>query len=169
MNWVSFGSGNGLAPVQRQSITWTNADLLPIGSPGADFSEIQIKIVNTQLFIHKNAFKYVVCEMGAILSRERWVKLYVISSVYYWMYFYINSLWPSDAIWHQKLLITGSDDGLLLTHVITWSSDWLNSLYPQRYGGKFECVILQHILMIDTSRVFPVKLPTGWWSHYWFR
>ena len=31
LNQVSFGSGNGLSPVQRQAITWTNADLLSIG------------------------------------------------------------------------------------------------------------------------------------------
>ena len=29
---------------------------------------------NTKLFFHKNVFENVVCEMAAILSRERWVK-----------------------------------------------------------------------------------------------
>ena len=30
MNWVSIVSHNGLAPIRRQAITWTNADLLSI-------------------------------------------------------------------------------------------------------------------------------------------
>ena len=43
VNWVSIGSGNGLSPVQRQAITWTNAGLLSIGPLGTNFSEIWIK------------------------------------------------------------------------------------------------------------------------------
>ena len=30
MNWVGIASCNGLSPVRRQAITWTNDDLLPI-------------------------------------------------------------------------------------------------------------------------------------------
>ena len=44
MNWVNIDSGNGLAPVRRQAITWTNADLLSIGPLGTNFSEILIEI-----------------------------------------------------------------------------------------------------------------------------
>ena len=44
VNWVSIGSGNGLSPVRRQAITWTNGDLLSIGPLGINFSEIQIKV-----------------------------------------------------------------------------------------------------------------------------
>ena len=40
----SLGSGNGLSPVQRQAITWTNVDLLSIRPFWTNFSEIQIKI-----------------------------------------------------------------------------------------------------------------------------
>ena len=40
------GSGNGLSPVRRQAITWTNADLLSIGPSGTNFSEIWIKTQN---------------------------------------------------------------------------------------------------------------------------
>ena len=32
VNWANIGSGNGLAPVRRQAITWIIADLLSIGS-----------------------------------------------------------------------------------------------------------------------------------------
>ena len=44
VNWVSFGSGNGLLPVRHQAITWTNAGLFLIAPLGINFSEILIKI-----------------------------------------------------------------------------------------------------------------------------
>ena len=46
MNWVSIDSDNGLSPVRRLAITWTNAHLLSIGPFGTKFSEIWIKIQN---------------------------------------------------------------------------------------------------------------------------
>ena len=64
MNQVSIGSDNGLSPIQRQAIIWTNAGLLSIGHLGTIFSEI---------LIHEHASENVVCEMAAILSRGRWV------------------------------------------------------------------------------------------------
>ena len=45
-NWVSIGSGNGLSPVRRQAINWTNGCLLPIGHLETNFIEILIKIQN---------------------------------------------------------------------------------------------------------------------------
>ena len=39
-----ISSGNGLSPIQRQAITWTNVALFSIKLPGTNFSEIQIKI-----------------------------------------------------------------------------------------------------------------------------
>ena len=45
MNWVNIRSGNGLSPVRRHTITWTNAGLLAIGLPGTNFSEIWIGIL----------------------------------------------------------------------------------------------------------------------------
>ena len=74
MDWVIGGSGNGLAPVRRQVITWTNADLLYIGSLGTNFSEIGMEIPKCYL---KTAFKNVVCEMAAILFGGG-------GGVYYW-------------------------------------------------------------------------------------
>ena len=40
LNWVSIGSGNGLSPLRRQAIAWTNDDKLSIGPIGQDFNEI---------------------------------------------------------------------------------------------------------------------------------
>ena len=49
MNWVSTGSGNGLLPVWRQAITWTNAGVWSIGVLGTNFSEIWIWILSFSL------------------------------------------------------------------------------------------------------------------------
>ena len=46
VNWVIIGSGNGLSPVRRQAITWTNDALLSFGLMGTDFSEIGIGILS---------------------------------------------------------------------------------------------------------------------------
>ena len=43
INWVSNGSVNGLLPERRQTITWTNADLL-LKPLGTNSSEIWIRI-----------------------------------------------------------------------------------------------------------------------------
>ena len=43
-NWVIIGSDNGLLPVRRQAIIWTNAGILLNGPSGTNFSEIFIGI-----------------------------------------------------------------------------------------------------------------------------
>ena len=39
INWVGIGSDNHLSPIRHQAISWTNADLLSIGSLGKNYSE----------------------------------------------------------------------------------------------------------------------------------
>ena len=68
-------SGNGLSPVWRQAITWTNADLLSIRPLGTNFSEIWIKI--QKFSFTKIHLKSVICKMAAILSRKKWVNVYI--------------------------------------------------------------------------------------------
>ena len=53
-----------------EAITCINADLLSIGPLTTNFSEIRIKI---KKICNKNAFENSVCEMAAILFREKWV------------------------------------------------------------------------------------------------
>ena len=60
--YMRWWSRNGLSPVRRQAITWTNADLLSIGPLGTNFSEIRIQ--NTKLFMNENVFENVVCQNG---------------------------------------------------------------------------------------------------------
>ena len=45
MNRAIIGLGNGLAPIRRQAITWTNAELLSSGPTGTNFGQIVIEIL----------------------------------------------------------------------------------------------------------------------------
>ena len=53
VNWISIGSGNGLAPSWCQAITWTSADLFSIGSFQIYYNEISTKI---QTVFQENGF-----------------------------------------------------------------------------------------------------------------
>ena len=64
---VIIGPGNGLSPVWRQAITWTNAHLLSIGPLGTNFNEIRITMQNFSF--NKMHLKIVSAKMAAILSR----------------------------------------------------------------------------------------------------
>ena len=44
LKWVIIGSDNGLSPVRRQNIIWTNAGILLTGPWGTNFSELLIGI-----------------------------------------------------------------------------------------------------------------------------
>ena len=44
LNWATIGSDNGLSPVRRQAIIWTNSGILLIRPLGTNFSEILIGI-----------------------------------------------------------------------------------------------------------------------------
>ena len=44
INYANFGSDNGLSPVRRQSIIWTNAGILKAGALRTYFSQININI-----------------------------------------------------------------------------------------------------------------------------
>ena len=46
INWDSIGSDNGLSPIRRQAIIWTNAGLLWIRPEETNVSEILFKIQN---------------------------------------------------------------------------------------------------------------------------
>ena len=44
LNLVIIGSDNGLSPVRRQAIIWTNTRILLIEPLGTNFSEILVEI-----------------------------------------------------------------------------------------------------------------------------
>ena len=72
VNWVRIGSDNGLSPVRRQAITWTNADLLSFGPWGTNFSGIRIEIHFSFMKTHLKMSSF---KMAAILSRSQWVNV----------------------------------------------------------------------------------------------
>ena len=49
-NWIIIDSGNGLTPLRRQAIAWTNAELLSIKPSWTNFGQILIEI---QIFSFK--------------------------------------------------------------------------------------------------------------------
>ena len=57
-----IGSDNGLLPMRRHAIIWTNAGLLPIGTLGEQTSA---KLTH---FIQENVYENVVCERASILT-----------------------------------------------------------------------------------------------------
>ena len=66
-----IASDNGLSPGRRQTIIWTNAGILLIGSLGTNFNEIFYR--NSYIFIQENALENVVREMASMLSRPQYV------------------------------------------------------------------------------------------------
>ena len=67
VNGVSIDSGNGLSPVRRQAITWTNPGVLRIGLMRINFSEIRIGILPFP--VKKMHLEIPHATMVAILSR----------------------------------------------------------------------------------------------------
>ena len=62
MNWVNIGSDNGLSPVCRQAIIWTNAGLLSIGPMETNFSDILIAILS---FSFKKIYLKISCQISS--------------------------------------------------------------------------------------------------------
>ena len=56
VDWIGIGSDNGLSPVRRQAITWTNTDSLSIEPLETNFSEFWPKI--WQFHSYKSIWKY---------------------------------------------------------------------------------------------------------------
>ena len=70
-NLTIIVSDNGLSPDRRQAIIWTNAGIKLIEHLGTKI-ELNIDRISN-IFIHENAFKKVVCKMVAILYRPQCV------------------------------------------------------------------------------------------------
>ena len=72
VNYAIIGSNNGLSPVRRHAIIWTNAGLLMTGPFGDKFqlhSSLNISVQENQIF-------NVVCDTAKILSRPQCFKFY---------------------------------------------------------------------------------------------
>ena len=66
---------NGLSPRRYRAIIWTNDGILSIRTLETNFSEILSEI---HIFVRKNSFGNVVCEMAAILYRHQCFKEFAL-------------------------------------------------------------------------------------------
>ena len=109
VNWVIIGSGNGMSPVRRQAIIWTNAGLLSIELLGTSFSEIGIGILSFSC--KKMHLKMSSAQEAAILSRRRWVKITFTSPRSKWVLCsYIHSfLWDVTLQLKHGYVITSNN------------------------------------------------------------
>ena len=87
MNWVIIGTGNGLASVWRQAITWTSDNSLSIWTLATNFDEILWKI---QIFLWQKWIVNVVCEMTAFRS-----------GLNVWSCKTYSKLWCPHKVWNQ--------------------------------------------------------------------
>ena len=138
LNWVIIGSDNGLSPVQRQAMIWTNAGILLIGPLGTNFSEILIGI---QTFSFKKLhLKNVVCKVTSILSRPQcvkgwtqWIKIHRYDSVQscYDIVNFIQILSKMGKLWDVSGVFESSPPWCRIYASVNWfgiSSD--NGLSP---------------------------------------
>ena len=73
--YANIGSDNGLSPIRRQAIIWTNVGILLIGPLGTQFNETLIEI-RTFSLKKMPIYENVVCKMAAILSWPQCVNKY---------------------------------------------------------------------------------------------
>ena len=97
VNYTIIGSDNGLSPVWRQPIIWTNGGLLSIRPQETYFLEILFEI---QKFSFKNMYmKMMSAKMAAILSWPQCVKALWDSTIL-WDVCHMKYTWPDyDGLW----------------------------------------------------------------------
>ena len=90
LNRDSIVSDNGLSPIRRQAIIWTNAELLPIGPLGTNCSEISINI--KKISFAKMHLKILSAKLRPFCPGGRWVKWTTILIPGFWT---IKPYWPN--------------------------------------------------------------------------
>ena len=165
--WASFGSANGLSPVRRQAITWTNADLLSIGPLGTNFSEIEFKIQNVS-FIKKH-LKISSDKIAAILSRGEFMWYIYLQDCFHgigrivWFPQYheviLKDIWKIAQLYQRLLLYMMNDLGQL-TNVemfLCWSVTILEA------GSRYEEILslLLWFVWVSASSIWAALLALG--------
>ena len=82
--WVNIELGNGLLPVQRQAITWTNAGILSTGSRGITSVKMKFAVKcesKYNSFYSRNEFENGGCKMTDILFRPQCIKYLQLDSL----------------------------------------------------------------------------------------
>ena len=162
--WVSkltiIGLDNGLSPHRRESIIWTNAEILMTRTPG---TKLQWNLKrNWYIFIQENAFENVVCEMAAIFSQPQCVSqlahlsvselnhhlfMKLHDDVIKWKHFPRN--WPfvrgiprSPVNYPHKGQWRGA---LMFSLICVWISGWVNNREAgdlRRYLAHYDVIVM---------------------------
>ena len=105
---VNIGSENGLSPVRRQAITWTNPDSLSVGHVGTIICEILIKIQTSS-------------------SKKTYLKMAAKRQPFYYKFFKLNL--------HIVILSTCCWSLMSATEPLMtcqdWSRKWLDAVRQQ--------------------------------------
>ena len=117
-----MGSGNGLSPVRRQVIAWTNAGLHSIGLLGTNVSEIWIEVLS---FL----FKKIHSKMWSTIFNI-WILLLVRRHIYIktppWKLHYVTLLFEVE-FWHVFLytvLMALCVKNHIVKQRVFWSCKW---------------------------------------------
>ena len=106
VNWVCIGSGNGLSPVRRQAIIWTNAGLLWIGLLGTNFNAIWISILSFSF--QENVFENVACQNGGHFAQGGWVNGFLPICCHHLNQFRLNCRLDLQHVQEQTSVMFGS-------------------------------------------------------------
>ena len=102
VNWISIGWDNGLSPIRRQAIIWTNTGLLSIGPFGTNFSEILIKIQNfslTKIHMKISSAKWLLYRVPGEMRWDIYIYIYISR-------LYISVIWLVPHMAKRNLLIS---------------------------------------------------------------
>ena len=155
---VNIDSGIGIMPVRHHAITWTNVDLLLIGSLGTKLSEIWIRI---QIFsVRKTWFENVFFKTATIVFKPQCVCIYHLSIVTG----YSCSLTHWGRATHicvSNLTIIASDNGLSpgQRQAIIWTNAGILLIGPLAINFS---EILMEILIFSFKKMY-LKLSSVKW------
>ena len=128
-----IGLDNGMSPVRRQTITWTNVDLLSIGPLGTNINGI---LINIETFLlRKMRLWNTICEMAAIFSRLHWINVTLVLLSFLRVYIQLGK---TAMIYHiQKYLLWVEAFAIILGCTII--------------HGYSICIILELKVSVDAS------------------
>ena len=144
-NQGSIGSDNGLSPIRRQAIIWTNADIL-LGPLWTNFNEIVFHI-------HMCSFKKINLKMSCAKWRLCHIGLNVLT---HW-----------GRVTHtcvNKLTNIGSDNGLssCRRQAITWTN--VGMLFIGPLGTNFNAILIE--IRTFSFKKMHLKMSPGKWRPF---
>ena len=143
VNRISFGSDNGLSPIQRQTIIWTSAGLLPIGPLGTTFSVILIKLKKySRKWIWKDRLW-----KGSHFVQGRWVNIIVIP---------VHPTLMSDKVSPAKTFFSSCEISLwqlyYLNYLNSFSSLIIHQIVINLIAKQIKHVLEMYLIALKTIR-----------------